>query len=171
MARTLFFRMVFWKFSEITKNKPTFSQYNIFCNYEYFFFQSAFWSLFNHRQRSQSNQEQCSMCCSLFSCFAVHSLRVVAMLFNIISKIKRNQSFKVRISRLCYFLWLWQCLLNIFHYHNYMHQYPKYNPFPIHVSFTLTSTFIIILPLTWTRFFFIKFKFTFADTWFANFFD
>ena len=64
MARTLFFRMVFRKFSEITKNKPIFSQYNIFYNYEYFFFQSAFWSLFNHCQRSQSNQEQCSLCCS-----------------------------------------------------------------------------------------------------------
>ena len=63
MART-FFRMVFRKFSEITKSKPIFSQYNIFYNYEYFFFQSAFWSLFNHRQRSQSNQEQCGMCCS-----------------------------------------------------------------------------------------------------------
>ena len=36
----------------------------IFYNYEYFFIQSAFWSLFNHRQRSQSNQEQCSLCCS-----------------------------------------------------------------------------------------------------------
>ena len=94
----------FEKFWEITKNKPIFSQYNVFYNYEYFFFQSAFWSLFNHRQRSQSNQEQCSMCCSLFSCFAVHSLRVVAMLFNIISKIKRNRSFTAPISRLCYFL-------------------------------------------------------------------
>ena len=70
MARTLFFRMVFRKFSEITKNKPIFSQYNIFYNYEYFFFQSAFWSLFNHRQRSQSNQEQCSLCCSS-PCFLV----------------------------------------------------------------------------------------------------
>ena len=30
MARTLFFRMVFMKFSEITKNKPILSQYNIF---------------------------------------------------------------------------------------------------------------------------------------------
>ena len=70
MARTLFFRMVFRKFSEITKNKPIFSQYNIFYNYEYFFFQSAFWSLFNHRQRSQSNQEQCSMCCSS-PCFLI----------------------------------------------------------------------------------------------------
>ena len=70
MARILFFRMVFRKFSEITKKNPIFSQYNIFCNYEYFFFQSAFWSLFNHRQRSQSNQEQCSMCCSS-PCFLV----------------------------------------------------------------------------------------------------
>ena len=41
-----------------------------FYNYEYFFFQSAFWSLFNHCQRSQSNQEQCSMCCSS-PCFLV----------------------------------------------------------------------------------------------------
>ena len=66
-ARTLFFRMVFRKLSEITKNKPIFSQYNIFYNYEYLFFQSAFWSLFNHRQR---NQEQCGLCCSL-PCFRV----------------------------------------------------------------------------------------------------
>ena len=58
MARTLLFRMVFREFSEIF-------QYNIFSNHEYFFFQSAFWSLFNHSQRSQSNQEQCSLCCSL----------------------------------------------------------------------------------------------------------
>ena len=70
MARTLFFHMVFRKFSEITKNKPIFSQYNIFYNYECFFFQSAFWSLFDHHQRSQSNQEQCSLCCSS-PCFLV----------------------------------------------------------------------------------------------------
>ena len=70
MARVLFFLTVFRKFSEITKNKPIFSQYNIFYNYEYFFFQSAFWSLFNHRQRSQSNQEQCSLCCGS-PCFCV----------------------------------------------------------------------------------------------------
>ena len=54
----------------VSKIKPIFSQYNIFYNYENFFFQSAFWSLFNHRQRSQSNQEQCSLCCSL-PCFLV----------------------------------------------------------------------------------------------------
>ena len=72
MARTLFFRMVLRKFSEITNNKLilTFSQYNIFYNYEYLIFQSAFWSLFNHRQRSWSNQEQCSLCCSS-PCFRV----------------------------------------------------------------------------------------------------
>ena len=57
------------KFSEITNNKPIFIQYNIFYNYEYFFFQSAFWS-FNHHQRSESNQKQCSLCCGL-PCFHV----------------------------------------------------------------------------------------------------
>ena len=55
---------------KLVTTKPIFSQQNIFYNYEYFFFQSAFWSLFNHRQRSQSNQEQCSLCCSL-PCFVV----------------------------------------------------------------------------------------------------
>ena len=64
MDGTSFFRMVLRKFSEITENKPIFSQYNIFYNYKYFF-QSAFWSLFNHSQRSQSNHEQSSLCCSL----------------------------------------------------------------------------------------------------------
>ena len=70
MARTLFLCMVLWEFSEITNNKPIFSQYKIFYNYGYFFFQSAFWSFFNHRQRSQLNQEQCSLCCSS-PCFFV----------------------------------------------------------------------------------------------------
>ena len=42
MARTLFFRMLFRKFSEITKNKPSFSRYNIFFKYEYLFFHSFF---------------------------------------------------------------------------------------------------------------------------------
>ena len=56
--------------SEITNNKPIFSQCNIFYNYEYLFFQFAFWSLFNHRQRSQSNQEQSSLCCGSH-CFNV----------------------------------------------------------------------------------------------------
>ena len=67
MARTLFFRMVLRKYSEIINNKPNFTQYNIFYNFEYFFFQSAFWSLFNHHQGSQSNQKQCSLCCGLSS--------------------------------------------------------------------------------------------------------
>ena len=51
MAITLFFRMVLRKFSEITNNKPIFSQYNIFYKYKYFFFQSSFWSLFNHCEK------------------------------------------------------------------------------------------------------------------------
>ena len=63
MARTLFFRMVLRKFSENTNNRPIFSQCNIFYNYEYVFFQSAFWSLFNQRQRSKSNQVKFSLCC------------------------------------------------------------------------------------------------------------
>ena len=70
MDRTSFFRMVLRNFSEITDNQPIFSQHNVFYNYEYFFFQSVIWSLFNHSQRSQSNQEQCSLCCSL-PCFHV----------------------------------------------------------------------------------------------------
>ena len=87
MVRTLFFRMVLRKFSEITNNKPIFSQYNIFDNYDYIFFQSAFGFLFNHRQKSQSNQEQRGLPCSspCFCLVAVHSLRAVAMLFNIFS--------------------------------------------------------------------------------------
>ena len=99
--------MVFKKFSEIINYKPIFGQYNIFNKYKYFFFQSAFWSLFNHRQKSQSNQEQCSLRSSspFFSWFAVHSRRGVAVLFNIFSKVKRNRSFTAHISRLCYFLW------------------------------------------------------------------
>ena len=62
--------MALRKLSEITNNKPIFSQCNIFYIYEYFFFQSAFWSLFNHHQRSQSNQKQCSLCCCS-PCFCV----------------------------------------------------------------------------------------------------
>ena len=55
---------MFRKFIENTNNKPVFSQYNIFYKYKYFFFQSALRSLFNHCQKDQSNQEQCSLCCS-----------------------------------------------------------------------------------------------------------
>ena len=105
MARTLFFRMVFRKVSEITKNKPTFSQYNIFYNYEYFFFQSVFWSLLNHCQSSQSNQERYSLWCSL-PCFLVLLCTHYRLLHCFL-----NQSFTAHIPRLCYFLWL--CKLNI----------------------------------------------------------
>ena len=71
MNRTLFFRMVLRKLSEITNNKLVFSQYNIFYNYEYLFSQSVFWSRFHHRQRSQSNQEQWSLCCSSSCCLVL----------------------------------------------------------------------------------------------------
>ena len=59
--------MVLKKSSKITNSQPIFSQYNIFYNCEYFLFQPAFWSLFNHRQ---SDQEQCSLCCSS-PCFRI----------------------------------------------------------------------------------------------------
>ena len=70
MARTLFFCMVLRKFSKITNSKPIYSQYNTCYKRKYFFFQSAFWSLFNRRQKIQSNQEQCGLCCSS-PCFCV----------------------------------------------------------------------------------------------------
>ena len=37
LVRTLFFRMVLRKFSEITNNKPIFSYYNTLHRYKYFF--------------------------------------------------------------------------------------------------------------------------------------
>ena len=52
------------KFSEITNNKSIFSHYNIFYKYSYLFFQSAFRSPFNYRQKSQSYHGHCSLCCS-----------------------------------------------------------------------------------------------------------
>ena len=42
MARISFFRMALRKFSEISNNKPIFSQHNIFYNYEYSFFNQRF---------------------------------------------------------------------------------------------------------------------------------
>ena len=62
MGRTLFFHMKHRKYMEDTNNKPFFRQYNIFHKYKYFFFQSVFWSIFSRCQKSQSNQEQCSLC-------------------------------------------------------------------------------------------------------------
>ena len=112
MARILFFRMLFRKLSEIF-------QYNIFFNYEYFFFQSAFWSLFNLSQRSQSNQEQCSMCCSspcfLFCC-ALAAGRCNTFQHNL----KEIGVLQPVFPDYFYFLWLWfNCLQllqeNIFH--------------------------------------------------------
>ena len=137
MARTVFFSMVFRKFSEITKNKPIFSQYNIFYNYEYFFFQSAFWSLFNHRQRSQSNQEQCSLCCSSpcflvllcthygpLKCFSTYfrklkEVRVLRLTDNVVScdyvlhnsQIKDHEGYLITFVAFCTFITAYQKLL------------------------------------------------------------
>ena len=108
MDRTLFFRMVFRKFSEITKNKSIFSQHNIFSNYEYFFFQSAFWSFFNLRQRSQSNQEHCSMCCSSL-CFLVLLCTHYGPLQCFLTYFRKLNEIEVLwpVFPDCYFLWLW----------------------------------------------------------------
>ena len=63
MTRTLFSVWSLGNSQKLLTNQVLVSA-NFFNNYEYFFFQSAFWSLFSHRERSQSNQEQCSLCCS-----------------------------------------------------------------------------------------------------------
>ena len=64
----------------------------IFFTIKNMFFQSAFWSFFNHRQRSQSNQEQCSLCCGSLcfhygplQCFSIYlrKLREIAVLLPI----------------------------------------------------------------------------------------
>ena len=74
MARTLFFPMVLRKLLTTNQKLLTTNQFLVstifFIIMNIFFFQSAFWSLFNYRQRSQSNQKQCSVrCCS--PCFCV----------------------------------------------------------------------------------------------------
>ena len=67
MARTLF---SVWCLESSQKFLTTnqFLVSTIFFTYEYFFFQCEFY--LNHCQRSQSNQEQGSLCCSL-PCFHV----------------------------------------------------------------------------------------------------
>ena len=65
MARTLFFRMVLKKLSEITNNKPILISTIFFTIMNISFFSLRF-DLFS----SQSNQEQCSLCCSS-PCFRV----------------------------------------------------------------------------------------------------
>ena len=60
MTRTLFSCMVLRKFLEITNNKPNFSQ----CNINVSFFNLRFDLFSIIAKKSQSNQEQCSVCCS-----------------------------------------------------------------------------------------------------------
>ena len=54
----------------LTTNQFLVSTIFFFTIINIYFFQSAFWSLFNHRQKSQSCQEQCSLCCRS-PCFRV----------------------------------------------------------------------------------------------------
>ena len=70
MART-FFRMVFRKFSETTKNKLIFSQYNIFYNYEYFFFSVSVLIFFQSSPKKSINyslNELLSKCLNWVRC-------------------------------------------------------------------------------------------------------
>ena len=69
MARALFFHIVLRKFMENTSNKPIFSQYNTFYKFKHIF-SICVVIFFNQCEKSQSNQEQCSLCCSS-PCFCV----------------------------------------------------------------------------------------------------
>ena len=95
MVRILFFHMVLRKFMENTKNKPTFSQYNIFHKCKCLFFQSVFQSFYQSppRKSIKSGTKQSVLQLALFSCLAVHSLWAVAMLFNIFPQINKKWKF------------------------------------------------------------------------------
>ena len=101
MTRTLFFRMV------LTNNKPIFLHYNIFYNYEYFFFSLRFdlLPIIATKEVNQIRNNTVCVVAPLVYLFC-YSLWAIAMLFNIFSYIKKNRSFTANISRLCYFLWL-----------------------------------------------------------------
>ena len=67
----------------------------------YIIFQSVFWSIFIHHQKSHSNLEQCSLCCRS------PDFRILLwMVLKVFLQNKRNCSFTVHIFRLCYCLWL-----------------------------------------------------------------
>ena len=75
MVRTLFFLMVqnFWEF----------------------------WSLFNHCQKCQSNQEQYGLCCSL-PCFCVLLCTHIVMPFNIFFVfLKKSEFYGVKFQTIC----------------------------------------------------------------------
>ena len=81
MARTLFFRVVRRKSSEITSNKPIFSQYNIFYNYEYLFFQ-------NFKEFNQIRNNVVCVVAPLVFLFCCDLLRAVTMLLIYFRKLK-----------------------------------------------------------------------------------
>ena len=80
MARTLFLRMVLRKFSEITNKKPIFTIMNI----SFFSLRFDLFSIIAKEVNQIRNNVVCAVA-RLVSCLAVHSLRAVAMFFNIFS--------------------------------------------------------------------------------------
>lgn len=71
LAGTSFFHNLFKKFMGNFNQLNFIIQYNIFYKYRYFFFESVFKSLLNHRL-SQSDQELYSLCCDS-PCFCLLS--------------------------------------------------------------------------------------------------
>ena len=73
MARTLLFRMLLRKLLEITINKPIFTQYNIFYNYEYFFFSLRFdlFTIIAKEVNQIWNIVACVVALLVFSCCCV----------------------------------------------------------------------------------------------------
>ena len=87
MTRILFFRMVLRKFSEITNKKPIFKSVQYFFQLKIFLFSVYVLISFQSSTKNsiKSGTMQSVLQLALFLCFAVHPLRVVAMLFIIFS--------------------------------------------------------------------------------------
>ena len=86
MDRTFFFRMVFRKFQKLLKANQFLVSTIIFTIMNISFFNLRFdlFSIIAKEVNQIRNNAVCVVACYV-SCFAVHSLRAVAMLFNIIS--------------------------------------------------------------------------------------
>ena len=87
MSETLFFHIGRKKFMENVNIKPSFSQYLV----TIFFFQSVFWSHFNHHQKSQPGQKQCIcgvtclafvFCCALYEPLKSKEIGVLRPIFS-----------------------------------------------------------------------------------------
>ena len=112
MARTFFFRMVLRKFSEIANNKPIFNQYNIFYNYEFFFFLSLRFDFFSIIAK-EANKIRSNVVCFRLPCFVLlytqyGPLQCFSTYFR---KLKEIEVLRP-IFPDCYSLWLWYELLS-----------------------------------------------------------